>query len=236
MPRTSREGWKTWGDVFDEFTLRTIFKLAGRGHFEHLESPVAVGKESNVFTARTKDKGRVIVKIYRLEVCDFNKMFDYLKYDPRYSIIKKNRRKIIFSWVQREFRNLMKAREGNVSVPKPITFMNNIILEEFIGDENAAPQVKDLHPKNKQDFAKKIILNMKRLYNSGLVHADLSQFNILNYNENPVLIDFSQTTTISNQRAEEFLERDIRNIVNFFAKLGLRLDAEKVKKEIIGKL
>ena len=73
---------------------------------------------------------------------------------------------------------------------------------------------------------------MKKLHKAGLVHADLSQFNILNYNENPIFIDMSQATTLKNTQAKEFLERDVRNISNFFNKIGLKTDKSKIKKQI----
>lgn len=220
MAKKSKEEWKIWGNVFDNFTLRTLFKLAGQGYFEKLESPVSIGKESNIFTALTKN-GRIIVKIYRLESCDFNRMYDYIKYDPRMVGLKKQRRKIIFSWVRREYRNLIKAREAEIRVPKPIAVLNNVLLMEFIGNSNIALKLKDEHPKDNKIFFNKIIENVRKLYTSGLVHADLSQFNILNYDENPVFIDFSQCTSIKDPNAEEYLERDVKNICTFFRKLGL---------------
>ena len=231
-----KEEFKTWGDVFDQFTQKTVYKLITRGHFEGLESPISIGKESNVFSALKKDGTGVMVKIYRLETCDFNRMYDYIKDDARFVNLKKGKRNIIFSWVQREYRNLLKAREANVSVPTPLTFLNNVLVLEFIGDDGIfAPKLKDENPKNKKEFFNKIIINMKRLYKAGLVHSDLSAFNILNYNEKPVFIDFSQCTTLDSSRANEFLERDIRNICNCFRKIGLKVDELKVKKEIIGK-
>ena len=112
--KEGREKFKTKHGVFDEFTNRTIFKLITEGHFKGLESPINIGKESNVFSALTKEGKRVIVKIYRLETCDFNAMYNYIKDDPRYSNLKDKKRKVIFAWVQREFRNLMNAREAQV--------------------------------------------------------------------------------------------------------------------------
>src|SRR3989338_11230858 len=215
MPRHSfkkREDFKTMHDVFDNFTNRNLFKLISQGHFRGLESPISIGKESNVFSALTEDDRRVMVKIYRLETCDFNRMYDYIKSDARFTRIKKSKRHIIFTWVQREYRNLLKAREAGVSVPTPMTFLYNILVLEFIGNEDSlAPMLKDKKPKNPKEFFNKIIENMKKLYKAGLVHADLSGFNILNYNEIPVLIDFSQTTSLEDSRAQEYLERDIRN-------------------------
>lgn len=231
-----KEEFKVWGDVFDQFTQRIVYKLITQGHFEGLESPISIGKESNVFSALRKDGTRVMVKIYRLETADFNRMREYIKDDPRYSRLKGGRRNTIFAWVQREFRNLLKAREANVSVPTPMTFSNNVLVLEFVGDDGLiAPKLKDKLPKNPKDFFDKIMINMKRLHKAGLVHADLSAFNILNYNEKPVFIDFSQCTTFESPRAKEYLERDVRNICNFFRKLRLNVDDEKIKKEIIGK-
>ena len=231
-----KEEFKTWGDVFDQFTQRTVYRLITRGHFEGLESPISIGKESNVFSAIKKDGTRVMVKIYRLETCDFNRMYDYIKDDPRFLSIKKGKRNIVFSWVQREYRNLLKARQANVSIPTPLTFFNHVLVLEFIGDDgNIAPKLKDEIPKNKKEFFDKIIANMKKLHKAGFVHADLSAFNILNYNEKPVFIDFSQCITLESSRANEYLERDIRNICIFFKKIGLKIDEAKVKKQIAGK-
>ena len=232
MPNKPKEKFKTLHSVFDEFTNRTIFKLISEGYFQGLESYISQGKEANIFSAKTKD-GRVMVKIYRLEACDFNKMYDYIKEDPRYSDIRGKKRKIIFHWVQREYRNIMKAREAGVMVPTPLTFKNNVIVLEFIGTgDHISSRLTVQKPKNPKQFFNKIIENMKKLYKAGFVHADLSPFNILNHNETPVFIDFSQTTTLNNSRAEEFLIRDVRNICTYFKKLGLKLDESKVLKRI----
>src|SRR3989344_974399 len=229
-----KEEFKTMHDVFDGFTNRAIYKLITQGHFEGLESPISIGKESNVFSALKKDGTRVMVKIYRLETCDFNRMYDYIKNDIRFPRLKGGKRNIIFAWVQREFRNLMKAREANVSVPTPITFSNNVLVLEFVGDEGViAPKLKDDIPKNPKDFFDKIVLNMKKLHKAGLVHADLYAFNILNHNEKPVFIDFSQCTMLESSRAKEYIDRDVRNICNFFNKLGLKTSKEGLVKEIL---
>ena len=227
-----KEEFKTWGDVFDRFTHRTVYKLITQGHFEGLKSPISIGKESNVFSAIRKDGSRVMVKIYRLETCDFNKMYYYINDDPRFEDLKRGKRNIILTWVQREFRNLLKAREAGIPVPTPIAFSNNVLVLEFIGDDDISPKLKDSFPINPKHFFKKIIDNMKRLYDAGLVHADLSAFNILNYNEKPVFIDFSQCTSLESSRAQEYLDRDIRNICIFFRKNSFECAEDEVKRYI----
>lgn len=231
-----KEKFKTWGDVFDQFTQKTVYKLIKQGHFEGLESPISIGKESNVFSALKKDGTRVVCKIYRLETCDFNKMFEYMRDDPRFPDINRGKRKTIFAWVQREYRNLHIAREANVSVPTPHAFYNNVLVLEFIGEGNdIAPKLKDKLPKNPKDFLVRVIENMKKLHKTGLVHADLSAFNILNLNERPVFIDFSQSTGKDSCRYNEFWDRDIRNVCNFFRKIGLNLKDAETKKKIFNK-
>ncbi len=232
----SREGFKTRHSVFDEFTNRTIYKLISEGYFEGLKSPLFMGKESNVFTATKGDDTTLVVKIYRLETCDFNRMYDYIKGDPRYGNIKKRRRNVIFAWVQREYRNLMLAREAQVPVPLALKFMNNVLVLECVeSDGHVALKLKDLAPSNPQQFFKETIEGMRRLYKAKLVHGDLSPFNILNREDKPVFIDFSQSAPLDHSQAQEFLERDIRNVCKYFASLGVLADEQKVKLAIMGK-
>lgn len=227
----SKEEWKVYGNVFSEFSLQTLFKMSGQGYFEDLQTPIAIGKEANVFTAITKENKVIVAKIYRLENCNFNKMYSYIASDIRYPHIKKSKREIVFAWTQREYRNLMKAREV-IKVPMPIAIRNNIILMEFIGKHDPAPMLKAQIPKNPKKFFEKIILNMKKLYKAGLIHGDLSEYNILNYEEEPVFIDFSQCTTTESGMAKELLDRDVRNICNFFRKY-FNMAEEKIKEKII---
>jgi len=234
MARKSKEIWKTYKNVFDLFTERTIFRLMARNIIDGLESPVKIGKESNVFSALSGDR-RVIVKIYRLESCDFNRMYDYIKQDVRFVHLKKKRRDIIFAWVQREHRNLMKAREAGVRVPTPMAYLNNVLVLEFIGDSSIALQLKDDIPSDKKKFFDELVRNIKSLYDAGLVHGDLSEFNILNYRQGPVLIDFSQTTPVRSPNSGELLRRDINNLCRFFNKIGLKAEPDKILEKIVSK-
>ncbi len=225
---------KTFKDVFDNFTNVTILKLISKGQLDGLESPISIGKEANIFSAMAQGE-RVMAKIYRINVIDFNKMYEYLRTDPRITV-DRNRRKVVIMWAKREYRNLLKAREAGVRVPTARAVLNNVLVMEFIGDEGeAAPRVKDLLPKNPKEFFEKVIAGMQKLHKAGLVHTDLSQFNILNYNEEPVFIDMSQATTLENPNAQEYLTRDIKNICTFFRKIGIKADEQEVRKKVTGK-
>lgn len=233
VTRTHQERFKTIKGVFDEFTNRNLFELQSRGYFDELLSPLFVGKESNVFLARRRKK-KVVVKIYRIQACDFKRMFNYIKRDPRYDFLKNKRREIIFAWTQREYKNLLRAEKAKVSSPKVLAWKHNILVEEFIGDKKPAPPLKDAYPEDPKKFFNQIVDEMVKMYQGGLIHGDLSSFNILNHKEKPVLIDFSQATLTKTPNSEELLERDVKNITQFFKKLGLEADfaetIEKVKK------
>ena len=232
MAKITREKFKTYGNVFDNFTKRNLFELSSKGHFLELKSTISIGKEANIFSAEREDGSLIIVKIYRLENCDFNKMYDYIKYDTRYLNLKAKKREIIFAWAQREYRNLMKSREAGVRVPLPILCKYNILLLEHIGKNQAAPKLKDWYPENVEKFCKKTITYMKKLYDANLVHGDLSEFNILNDDENPVFIDMSQGTLMKSGNALELLERDIKNMRRFFSKIGYDIGIEEFTQKI----
>lgn len=230
MP-TSKEKFKTLKGVFDDFTERNIFKLISEGHFEGIESPLFIGKEANIFSAKKGDK-KVAIKIYRLSTCDFKRMYEYIRSDPRFPAVRRQRRKVIFAWSRREYRNLLKARDAGVRVPTPIASLYNILVMEYIGSDGPAQKLNNAIPENPKAFFNEVISNIKKLYKAGLVHADLSPFNILNNDEKPVFIDLSQATPIEDPNAKEYLERDVRNICNFFRKLGIKADPEEIFKKI----
>ncbi|MFT4310011.1 MAG: serine protein kinase RIO [Candidatus Woesearchaeota archaeon] len=230
-----KEKFKVYGNVFDAFTLRLLFKLSSQGFFEDLVSPISLGKEANVFSASKQDGTLVAVKIYRLENCNFNTMWGYLKSDPRFERVKPSKRNIIFAWVQREYRNLLKAREAGVFVPTPIHIAHHIVVEEYLGEGKvAAPQLHKADFEDVQAVFDSVVKQMSLLYKkAGIVHADLSSFNILYHQQKPFFIDMSQATSVEDVQAKEYLVRDIHNICTFFEKCGLVCDRQKVFDDIV---
>lgn len=233
MAKISKEKWKVYGNVFDEFTIKVIQKLMSQKIIEGIESPVKIGKEANVFTAHTATGEKRIVKIYRLESCNFNQMYSYIKSDPRFMDIKKQRRQVIFTWVKREFKNLTLMRKAGVRAPTPITHLFHVLVLEHIGDEEVAPQLKDYVPEDIEAYYEDLILNLRLMYKkAGIVHADLSEFNILTHNDLPVIIDVSQGTHIKDMSARGYLKRDLGNLKRFFKKYGFKVDIDEAYKAI----
>lgn len=224
---------KTFEKVFNRRTIELLHKIANRGTIERMEHIIKTGKEGQVYEATAKGKTKLAVKIYKLEVIDFKNMQDYIKGDNRFEKVKKNRKDIIYAWTKKEFRNLKIYEKNGIRVPKPIYFKENILIMEYIGDEEPAPTIKDNPPKNMKKAYEEITKIMAQMINKAeLVHADLSQYNILNDNEKIVIIDCGQAIPTNHPKAEEFFKRDVENMSNYFKKQGIDTDFEKMKKKI----
>lgn len=225
------EKYKIERKVFDKRTLAAIHKLMNKGVIKTVESEVKEGKESVTFSAKDKDENWLSLKIYRTGHCDFKNMWRYLVSDQRFSDIRKGRRSIVCNWCKREFKNLMIARKAGVTCPNPIAFEENVLVASFIGEGGRAfPRLIDvnLEQEDARTVYNLILMEMKKLGKAGLIHSDLSPYNILLF-EKPYIIDFSQAVTPKHPLAKEFLKRDVENINNYFKKIGVKVkDSNKL--------
>jgi RIO kinase 1 len=225
-----------YDDVFDDATLMALYDLSRKGYIDAMGGSVSTGKEANIFHAITKknDIGEVAVKIYMISTANFNVMKEYILGDPRFMGIKHKKKDIVFAWARKEFKNLKRAEDAGVRVPKPYITQRNILLMEFIGKDGIPmPQLKDakLTHQELENIFKKIIEFMTLLYNRAkLIHADLSEYNVLvDMNKmEPVIIDMGQTITTDHFNAEVYMQRDVTNIARFFRKLNIQVDQEKI--------
>jgi len=231
----SVEDKRVGSEVFDSITLKTLYKLANTGYIHRLNGAISTGKEANVFKGLDEDDNFVAVKIYRVTTSDFKKMQNYIQGDPRFNVRTGNKRQLVNAWVTKEFRNLQRAYEAGVNVPKPIIAKNNVLVMEFIGDEegDAALPMRHSEIQDPEELLNKVINNMKLLYQeAGLVHGDLSSYNILIQDGDPVIIDISQGMTRDHPISNELLNRDIDNIVKDFKKLKINISNEEIKSAI----
>ena len=211
--------------IFDMKTMKLLSKFYNKGIIEKLEFITARGKESDVYIASpgaSEDvKGDyVIVKFFRVETSSFFKMSDYLTGDPRFSRMRLNRGNITRAWCMKELGNLRVARASGVSAPEPYMANGSILAMEFIGDANGrpSPRMKETRLDDPDSFLGMVLEQARMLYKGNLVHSDLSEYNILVHEGKPVLIDFGQAVVLKHPNADEFLKRDIRNIVGYFNK------------------
>ena len=232
----SVEDKRVGSEVFDRITLKTLYKLANQGYIHLLNGAISTGKEANVFTG-VDDQGKIVaVKIYRVTTSDFKKMQYYIQGDPRFNVKSNSKRQLINNWVLKEFKNLNRTYEAGVRVPQPIIAKNNILIMEFIGNSDGTPArlMRQSKISNPQYVADKIIDYVKKLYNDAeLVHGDLSGFNILMADDEPVIIDLSQSMVVDHPLTNELLNRDIDNLVKDFNKMNIKMSKEDIKRKII---
>ena len=167
---------KTLDEVFDKPTLLRIGKLISNKIIDHFDFPISTGKEAIVFRAVTPNDDFVAIKIYRTSNLAFKHIAKYIEGDPRFNLINKSRRDVIFEWAKKEYKNLERLKNANIRVPSPIKKMNNILVMQYIGDtERPAPSLKDSTLDNPKKIFDTILRFISLMYNkAGIVHADLS--------------------------------------------------------------
>ncbi|MFW3147202.1 MAG: serine protein kinase RIO [Thermoplasmatota archaeon] len=218
------ERFKTYDEVFDQQNLDNIYRLMKRGRITTVECPISTGKEANVYLAKTPE-GDSAVKIFRTSTSTFGSYLEYIEGDRRFQRIDRSQRGIIYTWSRKEYLNLETMHEAGLRVPEPRSLFRNVLVMEYIGYEGKpAPQLKFLDAETDEweemwrttlEYVRKLFLECE------LVHADLSEYNIL-YNGEPVYIDVGQSVDVDHPKAFELLERDLRIISTFFEKRGIK--------------
>ncbi len=241
LPQREGVDRRTEGEVFDHPTLMTLHRLLSHGVLRSLDHPVSTGKEANVFRGTTPTGGHVAVKIYRINTATFKHVLKYIQGDERFEGVGGDKRGLVYAWAQKEYRNLMRLRDAGVDVPEPIKVLNNVLVTEFLGrDGDAWPKLKDLgrlEPAEATRFWEKLRDDYVASYNkAGLVHADLSEYNVLveDFDDperaRPRVIDVGQAVLKNHPMAWEFLDRDARNLTSFFKRHRVRCEPSDLKR------
>ena len=238
MKEKRSEEYEVLEEVFDRSTLMTIYGLLNRGVIKHLYGVVSSGKESRIYHGIGPKGEDFAVKIYLMVSAEFKKgMLTYIQGDPRFKYVKKDRRSLVYAWAQKEFKNLQRAYAAGVRVPRPVHVEKNVLIMEFIGDEGvAAPLLKEKAPKHPGQTYRTLLEYVKTLYQKAdLVHGDLSEYNIMNHDEVPVIFDVSQAVLTEHPRANQLLLRDLDNLNRFFNELGIKTrKIENIYKWVTG--
>jgi len=223
---TIHEQNKIDSGIFDTKTMILLSKFYNKGIIGKLEFITARGKEADVYIATpgvaeaVNGVKFVIVKFFRIETSSFLKMSDYITGDTRFSKIRLTKSTIVKTWCRKEMGNLRIAEAAGILAPRPYMAHGSILAMEFIGDEDGkpAPQLKYVELEEPEKTLSLIIKQIRSLYRKQLVHADISEYNILVKDARPYIIDFGQAVVLKHPNAAIFLERDVRNIVNYFRK------------------
>lgn len=228
----NKEVRKIFDSVFDKATIETIFQLARKKYFDNIEFVISTGKEGNFFRCKAGEN-YIGLKIYKIETSNFKNMNEYIFGDERFKDVKKDKLNIIQTWTKKEYRNLEDLTKAKIRVPLPIAFKRNCLVMEFIGEKGvASPKAKNKPFLDMKENYEIICEYLAKMVEAKLVHGDLSEYNILNHNEELVIIDVGQAVTTMHPNASEFFKRDVLNLSKWFSKNGVETDFEKMYLDI----
>ena len=195
------------------------------------------GKEAMVFVVRCGDETRC-AKIYKEATQrSFRQAVDYtenrkVKNSRQARAMAKGtkfgRQAQEAAWQSAEVDALYRLADAGVRVPKPYNFHDGVLLMELVTDEHgdAAPRLNDvaLSPEQARTHHAALLVEVVRMLCAGVVHGDLSEFNILLAADGPVIIDLPQAVDAAgNNHAQRMLLRDVDNLRDFFGRFAPEL-------------
>lgn len=227
-------------------SLRPFVELQ---HVEDVLSLAKGGKEANVYCCRApvaQGGGLVAAKVYR------PRQFRQLRNDAVYRqgralltpdgkgvhrqeerLARAVARRTAFgeqarhtSWLLYEYHTLQLLHAAGGAVPRPLATADNALLMEYLGDEHrAAPSLSEinLQPREVRPLFREVLRNLRLMAGLGIVHGDLSAYNLLYHARRVYFIDFPQVVNCAtNPHAREILERDVRRVCEYFTRQGLQ--------------
>ncbi len=212
----------TTEQVLDPRTRMILFKMLNRELLTEIHGCVSTGKEANVYHAISKAYGEVAVKVYKTSILVFKDRDRYVTGEHRFrhGYCKSNPRKMVKLWAEKEMRNLKRLETAGIPCPKPLALRMHVLLMSFIGKDGwGAPRLKDAELSDvrlRECYVQCVKLMRIMFQVCKLVHADLSEYNILYFNKSLYFIDVSQSVEHEHPQAFEFLKMDCTNITRYF--------------------
>lgn len=204
-----------------------LFKLLNKHFITDINGCISTGKEANVYHASNQNGQDFAIKIYKTSILVFKDRDKYVagEFRFRHGYCRHNPRKMVRTWAEKEMRNLVRLHSNGLQVPEPILLRSHVLLMSFIGENGwPAPKLKDveLSESKAREMYRSMVVILWKMYNKAkLVHADLSEFNILYKNGEIWIIDVSQSVEHDHPHALEFLRKDCTNVTDFFKKKGV---------------
>jgi len=217
---------------YNGLDMLALKALVNRNIIESLGKPLGVGKEADVYDAMSPKGERLVIKFFRIGRTSFK------KYERHRTALLSAHTYMIASVksASREYQALKMLYPRGVRVPKPIARNRHVVVTEFFkGIEVASAQ----YLTNPLSTLREILENIKRACEAGVVHSDLSAYNVLITPEEEILIiDWPQWVKPSHPMARTYLRRDVSGLVRFFRrkwKIGeLPEEYSKLIEEICG--
>jgi RIO kinase 1 len=218
-------------------TPKRLQPLVDEGIIDEVISPLMSGKEADVFIVRSSGQLRC-AKIYKDAVKrSFKKAAQYtegrkVRNSRRARAMEKGskfgRQQQEETWQNAEVDALYRLVRADVRVPQPYGCFDGVLIMELITDEDGdvAPRLNDVSMSAEQAREDHALMMqyVLRMLDIGLIHGDLSEFNVLVDEQGPVIIDLPQAVDAAgNNNARAMLARDVRNITEYYGQFAPEL-------------
>ena len=234
--------------VLDPRTRILMLQMLNRNIVSEVHGCISTGKEANVYYALSNSQGdctdtfatplQRAIKVYKTSILVFKDRDKYVTGEFRFrsGYSKNNNRAMVKVWAEKEMRNLRRIYAAGIPCPRPVYLRLHVLVMGFLGNRKGipAPRLKDVDfvGDDVEDQWRTLYFQlfgyMRILYQScRLVHADLSEYNILYHEDKLWLIDVSQSVEHDHPRSLEFLRMDIKNVTEFFRKKGVNTLSER---------
>jgi RIO kinase 1 len=227
-------------------TPKRIQPLVDEGLVDDVLRQLMSGKEAEVYVVRCGEDTRC-AKVYKeASKRSFRQNVQYtegrkVKNSRRARAMEKGsrygRQEQEQAWQNAEVDALHRLAAAGVRVPQPYNFLEGVLLMELVTDANgnAAPRLNDLalSPAQAREYHHTLIMQVVRMLCAGVVHGDLSEYNVLVGSDGPVIIDLPQAVNAAgNNSAAAMLERDVDNLTAYFGRFAPELRTTDYGREI----
>ena len=227
-------------------TPAALQPLIDDGVIDEVIRPLKSGKEATVYLVRSGGQTRC-AKVYRdMGQRSFQRRAQYqegrkVRGSRQARAMSKStrfgRREQEEAWKNAEVDALYQLAAADIRVPKPYGYFNNVLVMELVTDGagNPAPRLGEveLSPEMAREYHCFLIQQIVRMLSIGLIHGDLSEFNVLIGPDGPVIIDFPQVVNAAgNNSALAMLERDVNNIRGTLGRFAPELLATEFAREM----
>jgi RIO kinase 1 len=220
--------------------------LVNDGLIDEVYYPLMSGKEAQVFVVRANNEIRC-AKVYKeANKRSFKQAVQYqegrtVRNSRRARAMAKGTRygqkEAEEAWLNAEVEALYRLADAGVRVPKPYWFVDGVLVMELVVDEDGepAPRLDDVafDPETAREYHAQMMTEIVRMLCAGLVHGDLSEFNVLVDHSGPVVIDLPQAVNAAgNNSAQMMLTRDVNNMRDYFGQYAPDLLVTHYAEEI----
>lgn len=215
------EGYRILPSGYDSLAL---WDLVQKDVLEAFGRALGIGKEADIYDALTPDEERVAVKFNRLGL-SFTTLKEKRPYKPKQGWIDASKKA-----AKREFKALKKLH-STVEIPEAVAYNRHVMVMGLIEGEELGDVAGIDLPEPVLD---EILRNVREAYKANVIHADLSEHNvIIKPNGEVLIIDWPQWVSKNHPEADDLIRRDVENVLKFFQrKFGIKRDLDETLKEV----